>query len=80
MDKTNTPNSLNRIWGLLKDFLGNKLEYARLSGAEKTTVMLSGIALVLAVFIYALLIALLILFRKPLIQDPIARFVSKIFL
>ena len=72
MDKTNTQNSLNRIWGLLKDFLGNKLEYARLSGAEKTTVMLSGI--------YALLIALLILFRKPLIQDPIARFVSKIFL
>ncbi len=113
MDKIDSQNSVTRIWGLLKDFLDNKLEYARLSGAEKTTVMLSGIALVLAVFmfalffvfflslalsqwiasaigegwsyliisgIYAALIALLILFRKPLIQDPIARFVSKIFL
>lgn len=106
-------DSLTRIWTLLRDFLNNKLEYARLTGAEKATVMLSGIALalmalMLALFflfflslalsqwiasalgygwsylitagIYGVMLALLIVFRKYLIQDPIARFVSKIFL
>ena len=113
MDKTDSQNSFNRLWTLLRDFLNHKLEYARLTGAEKVTVMLSGIALVMVALmltlfcifflslaisqwiasaiglgwsylitagIYAIVIVLLIVFRKPLIQDPIARFVSKIFL
>lgn len=108
----NSPQSIGGIFDTLRRLLTLNFEYARLSAAEKTTVLLSTIAfyavmivvgalallfisfgvghllavtvahvaafLYVAAFYVALLI-LVIVFRRKLFIDPIAKFVSRLF-
>jgi len=105
-------NSIQAVFDSLKRLISLQLGYARLTAAEKCTVLLSAtafysIAVILATLVlifisvgighllagtwvgqfaylfvaglYAVLLVLLIVFRKRLIVNPVARFMSKLF-
>lgn len=105
-------NQFSTFWSELRSALKLNIDYARLTAAEKLTVLLtvlsfsllafvlislilfflslavvrciaSGIGMIWAYFImcgfYVLLFALAFAFRKQLIINPIARFVSRLF-
>lgn len=107
------PGNFRQLYALAVKYFTFQLDYARLSAAEKLTILLSTIALyslvvilgmitllfisvgvghLLAVTIaphlaylfvsafYLLLLIVLIVFRKELIVNPAARFISKLFL
>lgn len=109
----NQQGNFRRLYTLALRYFNFQLDYARLSAAEKLTVLLSTIALYSLVVIlgmitllfvsigighwlaltiapytaylfvsafYLVLLILLIVFRKELIFDPAARFISKLFL
>lgn len=112
MDQKST-GSIKRLVDIGIKYITLQLDYAKLSAAEKLTVLLSTIAffalaviigLITLVFIsigighwlsvtiapytaylfvslfYLLLLVLLIIFRRQLIFDPAARFISRLFL
>ncbi len=105
-------NQFSTMWSELRTALKLNIDYARLTAAEKLTLMLTtmaftllafvlislmmfflslavvrciatGVGLIWACFImcgfYILLFALALVFRKQLIINPIARFVSRLF-
>lgn len=105
-------NQLNTFWAELKSTFKLNVDYAKLTAAEKLTMLLTTVALALIVFVlmslivfflslaavrciaagvgmiwayfivcafYVIILALAIAFRKQLIIDPIARFVSRLF-
>lgn len=107
------PSSLKMLIDEIKQYLELNLEYAKLTGAEKTTVLLTAVALsavvgVLAVLIfffisiacvhwlglvlnmalaysimagvYVLLLVIALVFRRQLIVNPVARFITRLFL
>lgn len=106
-------NAYVRIYNLAKKYFGLQLEYAKLTAAEKLTLLIGALAtgiivvmllMVMMLFLslwvsvvlahsigagwayalmaafYLLMIVLLTVFRKPLIFNPISRFVTKMFL
>lgn len=108
---SDTKNQITIIWEELKETLRLNVEYAKLTGAEKMTLLISsatvcaltfvlaslillflslatvfliaeGTGLIWAYIImaafYALILVLLFAFRKQLIIDPIARFISRL--
>lgn len=108
----NNQNSVHELLQSVKRLAGLHLDYARLTAAEKMTVLLSTIAFysmvvivgtLVLIFIsigvghllastiarvpaylyvaafYLVLFILLFVFRKKLFIDPIARFVTKLF-
>lgn len=109
----NQTSNFKRLYSIALKFATLHLDYARLSAAEKLTVLLSTIALyalivilgmITLVFVsigvgqwlaatiapytaylfvscfYLLLLIVLIVFRKQIIFNPAARFISKLFL
>lgn len=103
----------SRLWQQFTDYAKLNIEYARLTAAEKVTVLLTAAAVAIGAFVlgviffffmslaiaywlsaviplawayalmsfvYLILIALLILLRKPLILNPVSKFVSRLFL
>lgn len=112
MEQNRTGN-FKRLFDIGLRYITIQLDYAKLTAAEKLTVLLSTIAffamaviigLITLVFIsigighwlsvtiapytaylfvslfYLLLLVLLIIFRQQLIFNPVARFISKLFL
>lgn len=110
---TEKDNSFFRLWGIAKKYLTFQIEYAKLTAAEKITMIFGAVALafilimlvtVIGLFatlavahliadtvgiawafaimagFYLLVAILLIVFRKPLLLNPIARFMSRIIL
>lgn len=108
----NKQNQLHTLWAELKDTFKLNVNYAKLTVAEKMTLLLttaafsligfvlislfmfflslaivrciaSGVGLIWAYFImcgfYLILLGLVVAFRKQLIINPIARFVSRLF-
>lgn len=106
-------NKFSTLWVEFQDFLKLNLDYARLTAAEKLTMLLVAISLCLIGFVlvslilffasmaligiiarstglvgaelimggfYVFMLVLVIAFRRPLIVNPISRFVSKLFL
>lgn len=106
-------NSLKSLWDEIRRYLELNLEYAKLTGAEKTTILLTAVATaaivgVLAILIffflsiacvhwlgmvismalaytvmagvYVLLLVVAVVFRRQLIIDPVAKFISRLFL
>ena len=111
--KTKFTDEIRNIFSDGREWVRLEIEYARLTVAEKVTVLLPSLilgAVCLLIFIVALimlsmalvqvfqlfllpvyaylcvagvlilLVALVFLLRKPLLLDPIARLVSKVFL
>lgn len=112
MSDNQQPTSVQSLFDSLKRLVTLQLDYARLTAAEKMTVLLSTIAffavvgvlgtlvlifvsigvghllastvareagyLYVAAF-YLVLFVMLFVFRKKLIVDPIARFITKLF-
>ena len=80
-------NQLNTFWEELKSTLKLNVDYAKLTAAEKMTMLLTsiatGVGIIWAYFImcafYVLILAAILAFRKQLIINPIARFVSRLF-
>lgn len=105
-------NQFQRLWSEIKDYISLNVDYARLTGAEKVTVLLTAVALSAIAFVlvtlimfflsmaivrwiamsvgltwayfimtgfYLILLGVAIALRRPLIIDPISRFVSKLF-
>lgn len=105
--------SVSTLWQRFKDFLTNKIEYTRLTVAEKLTLLLAMIATCLIVLvgvsatmfflsvalsnllresvgpiwsacivagIYVVVLIVIIAFRKQLIVNPIARFVTRLLM
>ncbi len=112
MNDNQQSTSAQNLYGSIKRLVALHLDYARLTAAEKMTVLLSTVAfyslivafgtLVLAFLsigvghllastvareaaylyvaaFYLVLFILLFLFRKKLIVEPIAKFISKLF-
>ena len=110
---TENENSFARLWGTVKKYLTFQIEYAKLTAAEKLTMIFGAVALgfifimlatVIGLFaslsiahmladavgivwafaimsaFYLLLAVMLYIFRKQIILDPIARFLSKVIL
>ena len=108
-----TKQTAETLWTRLKELALLKFEYAKLTTAERLSILLSAMAIALicmigvAMFlffislslvevlalslgmawssfivsmIYVVIMALVILLRKPLIINPIARFISKVML
>ena len=106
-------NSFKKLWDEIHRYLELNIEYAKLTGAEKITVLAAAMATsvivgVLAILIfffisiacvhwlgmvismalaytimaavYVVLLVVAWLFRRQLIVDPIAKFISKLFL
>lgn len=106
-------NSLKTLWTEIRRYLELNIEYARLTAAEKTTILLTAVATsaivgLLAVLIfffisiacvhwlgmvismalaytvmagvYVLLLVVAVVFRKQLIINPVAKFISRLFL
>lgn len=109
----NQTGNFKRLYSIALKFVTLQLDYARLSAAEKLTVLLSTIAffalivilgMITLVFIsigigqwlaatiapytaylfvscfYLILLIVLVVFRKQIIFNPAARFISKLFL
>lgn len=110
---TENENSFARLWGTVKKYLTFQIEYAKLTAAEKLTMIFGAVALgfifimlatviglfaslaiaylladavgmewafaIMAAF-YLLVAVFLYVFRKQIILDPIARFLSKVIL
>lgn len=108
------PRGLQAIWAEIKDYLELNIEYAKLTAAEKLTILLtsaalaivSGVLAVLIVFFvsiagaywlaqagmsvalaytivagfYVLMLVVIFLLRKQLLINPIAKFITKLFL
>ncbi len=105
-------NQLNTFWEELKSTLKLNVDYAKLTAAEKMTMLLTSVAFALLAFVlvslimfflslaivrciatgvgiiwayfimcafYVLILAAILAFRKQLIINPIARFVSRLF-
>lgn len=105
-------NEFRTLWLEVKEYLRLNLDYARLTGAEKLTVLLVAVSLCMIGFVlvslilfflsmtivrwiaesigitwayfimsgfYLLLLVLVFALRRPLIINPISRFVSKLF-
>lgn len=101
------------LWQQTKEYLKLNVEMAKLTLAERVTILLTTVAVSVVAFalalicffflsiaiahwmsesislawayaimagFYLLIIVLLVVFKKPLITDPVARFVSKLFL
>ena len=108
-----TKQTAETLWARLKELALLKFEYAKLTTAERLSILLSAMTIALicmigvAMFlffislslvevlalslgmawssfivsmIYVVIMALVILLRKPLIINPIARFISKVML
>lgn len=108
-----TTSQLQSLWTEIKEIVKLNVDYARLTAAEKATVLLSTMAIALLAFvavssvlffislglvmllakstgifgacmimagIYAVILTVAIVLRKQLLIDPIARFVSRLFL
>lgn len=106
-------NQFRVLWAELRETLKLNLDYARLTAAEKLTMLITTAAIAMVVFVllslivffvslaiarwiatgvgmiwayfimggfYMLLIALVLIFRKQLVVNPISRFVSRLFL
>lgn len=106
-------NNYTRLWQQAKDYFGNGLEYAKLTAAEKLTMLITGLTVAAGAFVlgmiflffltiaiaqwiapsiglgwayalmsvfYLVLVALLVVLCKPLIMNPVARFISRIIL
>ena len=104
-------NAIKKLWELVQEFLRLYLENAKLTVAEKVTVLVTtaalavvgtlffviiffflslGLANLLAIWVgnvwsyviisgaYVVVLALLVLLRKPLIMNPIARFLTRL--
>lgn len=113
MHSQENPHPYLSLWEEIKSYFTLNMEYAKLTLAEKVTVLITAAALTIAAFVfcviilffltlavanwiaeamplglayaivagfYALLLALLVAFRKPLLMNPIARFISRLFL
>ena len=105
-------NQINTLWAEMKEMLKLNVDYAKLTVAEKMTLLLTtaafallgfvlislfmfflslaivrciatGVGMIWAYFImcgfYMILLGVIIAFRKQLIINPIARFVSRLF-
>lgn len=103
----------SQLWHEFRQFFSLNIEYAKLTAAEKVTVLLTAAAVAIGAFVlaiifffflslavahwisdgigiawayslvsffYLLLIVLLFVLRKPLILNPVSRFVSRLFL
>lgn len=110
---TENENTYSRLWQTVRRYISLNVEYARLTVAEKVTVLLTAAAVAIGAFVlgiifffflsiavvhwvadiiplawayaamsfvYLLLVGLLFLLRKPLILDPVSRFVTRLFL
>lgn len=108
-----TNQTAQTLWDRLKELASLKIEYARLTVAERMSILLSTIAIALicliavsmflffismslvevmaasigmawstfiVAMIYVIVLAVVVLLRKQLIINPIARFVSKLML
>lgn len=108
-----TERSYTRLWHQILGYTKLNIEYARLTAAEKVSLLLTAAAVATGVFVlgvicffflsialatwlseiiplalaYALmgiffliLMILVIVFRKPLILNPVTRFISRLFL
>lgn len=106
-------SNIKSIWTEIRRYLDLNIEYAKLTGAEKTTLLLTAVATaaivgVLGILIfffisiacvhwladvislalaytimsgvYVLLLVLFIVFRRQLLLNPVARFISRLFL
>lgn len=106
-------NNYTRLWQQAKAYFETGLEYAKLTAAEKLTMLITGLAVAAGAFVlgiiflffltiaiaqwiapsiglgwayalmgvfYLLLIVLLVVLCKPLIMNPVARFISRLFL
>lgn len=106
-------NNYNRLWQQAISLFVNGLEYAKLTAAEKLTMLITGLAVAAGAFVlgiiflffltiaiahwiapsiglgwayalmgvfYLALVVLLIVLCKPLIMNPVARFISRLFL
>lgn len=106
-------SSFNRLWAQGKEFLTLKLEYAKLTTAEKLSVLFAMVAVALVLLLlgmgallflsislaqwmaqaigtawsyaiiggfYLVLMAVVIIFRKALFVNPVARFISRLIL
>nr|MBD5376549.1 phage holin family protein [Bacteroides sp.] len=106
-------SSLKTLWAEIRRYLELNLEYAKLTGAEKITILLTAIATavvigVLAILIffffsiacvhwlgdlmsmalaytimaavYALVLVVFIVFRRELLINPVAKFISRLIL
>ena len=102
----------NTLWSELKTTFKLNVDYAKLTAAEKLTLLLTSVSLALLAFVllsiimffmslalvrciatgvgmiwayvimgafYIVLLAVIVLFRKQLIVNPISRFVSRLF-
>lgn len=111
--KEKITDEIRSIFANSEKWIKLEIEYAKLTAAEKFTILSSAIAMGAVVLILALLMAILLsfalvgvfqmfmteplaylstagvvllfiiliyLFRKPLIADPIARFVTRLFI
>lgn len=109
---TDNPSPVRQLIDSLRRYVTLNIDYARLTAAEKTSVLLAGIAfyavmVILATLVlifvsigvghllaatiapvwafvfvaafYVLLLVVVIIFRRQLFVNPIARFVSRIF-
>lgn len=112
MSEKNKQNQLHSLWAEIRSTLKLNVDYARLTAAEKMTMLLTtvsfamlafvlislfmfflsiaivrciatGVGMIWAYFImcgfYIVLLGVVIAFRKQLIVNPIARFVSRLF-
>lgn len=110
---SNQSNSFANLWAQLKEYGTMKLEYCKLTAAEKVSTLITAISLALligalcavalfflsmaAVFwiatgvgygwalvimagVYAVVLGVVIVFRRQLILNPVCRFVSKLLL
>lgn len=102
-----------QLWDQLKTFVSLNISNARLTAAEKITVLLTAAAVSIAAFVicviicfflsvalahwlagyisiawayvllsalYLIILLVIFFFRKPLIMNPVARFISRLFL
>lgn len=109
---TDNPSPVRQLIDSLRRYVTLNIDYARLTAAEKTSVLLAGVAfyavmVILATLVlifvsigvghllaatiapvwafvfvaafYVLLLVVVIIFRRQLFVNPIARFVSRIF-
>ncbi len=105
--------SIKSLWNELKRYLELNIEYAKLTGAEKVTLLLTAMATVAVIGVlgilifffvsiacvhwlgnvmniaiaysimagvYVLLLVVALVFRRLLIINPIAKFISRLFL
>lgn len=113
MSDSNSSNSLQGVYESLRRLVTLNIDYAKLTAAEKVSVLMStvtfyaiaaAIAVLFVLFIsfgvghllattvapevaylyiaafYLVLLILVVVFRKPLIVDPITRFITKLFI